>query len=178
MSGLLLCTSLFFWNLGFLNAGWCGNPTLQAFSPQTSDTAESPAASPPLRGHPLPSLPAPFSTPRSTHCQEEESSFRNIGLTSVRFPSLWYFDPSTQGCLSGSLKTSNRSILIVSIFSTCSQWEQQFCTNCSIITGNGGALLVSFDNWIVPSLGRHAIVYLTSSLLKNIWVVPASRPIK
>lgn len=48
--------------------------------------------------------------------QKEKSGFQNVGLTSVGFPSLWYLDPSTPGCLGSSLKISNTSILIVSIF--------------------------------------------------------------
>lgn len=41
LSGSLLCTSLFFWNLGFWNPGWSGSPTVQVLFPQNYKTAES-----------------------------------------------------------------------------------------------------------------------------------------
>lgn len=56
---------------------------------------------------------------------------------------------SILGCLRGLLKTSNKSVSVISILFSHSKWIQQFSTNYPIISGSGRCLFVSFDNCIV-----------------------------
>lgn len=96
----------------------------------------------------LPSLSASFFVPRISKCQAEKSAFRMLG--SLQWDSLLSgFDPSSLRCLSDSLKTSDRSLSIVSLFFCCSQWKHQFSTNYSIISKNGKCLLVSLSRYTV-----------------------------